>query len=165
VSTARYPDANENSTTVFLPPGATWFELNSTAALPGGQRVDHGDVPLGVFRIYVRGGSLLALQDGAPIQHTGQLGGALALHVYAGADAAFTLYEDDGESLDYAAARATAFAWREAARTLSWSVAAGGWAGGASDFTRMTVTLFEANATAPVAKGGLALGAAGSVSF
>jgi hypothetical protein len=65
-------------------------------------------------------GALVALQGGpTPIQHTGELGGQLALQIYAGADAAFTLYEDDGESLDYAAARATAFAWREAARTRS----------------------------------------------
>jgi alpha-glucosidase (family GH31 glycosyl hydrolase) len=166
VSVARYPDANENTTEVFLPAGADWFEFNSTAALRGGQTLRHEDVPLDVFRIYVRAGALVALQGGpAAIQHTGELGGELALHVYAGADAAFTLYEDDGESLVYDAARATAFVWKDAARTLTWTVSANGFAGGPNDFTTMTALLFAANASAPVARGGLALGAAGRVVF
>lgn len=166
VSVARYPDAAENTTTVFLPPGADWFEFNTTTALAGGQTVRFDNVPLDVFRIYVRAGAIVALQGGpARIQHTGQLGGTLALHVYAGVDAAFTLFEDDGESLAYDAARATAFIWTDATRTLAWTVADNGFSGGPNDFMLMTVSLFVANASAPVVRGGLALGVAGSVVF
>jgi alpha-glucosidase len=174
VSVARPPAPipGENVTSVFLPPGAQWFEFNSTLALAGGQTLVHTDVPLGVYRFYVKAGSLLALQgasaatSGAPIQHTGQLGGQLELHVYGGGgDAAFTLYEDDGESLDYGAARATAFAWAAATSTLSWSTTSNGFAGGPNDFVVLRALLFEVNATAPVVREGMALGANGSVVF
>ena len=172
VSVARPPAPipGENATSAFLPPGALWFEFNTTLALAGGQTVAHADVPLGVYRFYVRAGSLLALQgataSGAPIQHTGQLGGQLELHVYSGGgDADFTLYEDDGESLDYAAARATAFHWAQASATLSWATAANGYSGGPTDFTVLRALLFNVNASAPVAREGLALGGNGSVAF
>jgi len=167
VSVAREsPAPGENTTTVFLPGGAGWFAFNTTTQLAGGQRVTRTDVPLREFVFYVREASLLALQGGtAAIQHTGQLGGELALHVYGGGDAHFTLWEDDGESLDYATARATSFAWNQTARTLSWAVQGNGFAGGANDFTTLRAVLFEAGASAPVAKGGLPLLAPGSVSF
>ena len=171
VSVARppAPTPGENSTSAFLPPGALWFEFNSTLALQGGQTVEHQDVPLGVYRFYVRGGSLLALQGGpAPIQHTGQLGGELELHIYSSGseDADFTLYEDDGQSLDYGAARATAFHWAQGSATLSWGVSLGaGFSGGPNDFTVMRALLFGANASAPEVREGLALRVNGSVAF
>ena len=169
VSMARVggaPHPGENSSTVFLPGGADWFLFNTTAALPGGQRVSKADVPLAQFDFYVRGASLLALQGGAaPIQHTGQLGGALALHIYGGGDAAFTLYEDDGENLDYTVARATTFTWTQATRTLAWAVVGGGFAGGPNDFSVMQASLFEAAAAGPLVRGALPLLAPGQVTF
>merc|ERR1712187_575453 len=45
--------------------------------------------------------------------------------VYAGADGAFTLVEDDGESTDYRTGkglRTTALSWNDAAGMLSWKV-------------------------------------------
>jgi alpha-glucosidase len=167
VSVAREgPAPGENTTTVFLPPGVGWFPFNSTARAGGGQRVTRNNVPLNEYVFYAREASLLALQGGAAaIQHTGQLGGELALHVYGGGDAAFTLFEDDGESLAYGEARATTFKWSQAARTLSWTVAANGFAGGANDFTTLRAFLFEDGAGAPVVKGGLPLLAPGSVAF
>ena len=166
VSVAREaPAPSENTTTVFLPPGVGWFSFNTSARTAGGQRVTRENVPLNEFVFYVREASLLALQGGAaPIQHTGQLGGALTLQIYGGGDAAFTLFEDDGESLAYGTARATSFAWSQASRTLSWTVADNGFGGGPNDFTAMTAVLFEAG-KGPVEKGGLPLRAPGSVAF
>ena len=167
VSVAREgPAPGENTTTVFLPPGVGWFPFNATARLAGGQRVTRANVPLREFVFYVREASILALQGGAaPIQHTGMLGGELALHVYGGGDANFTLFEDDGESANYGVARATTFAWSQASRTLAWTVASNGFAGGVNDFVVMRALLFEAGAGAPVEKGGLPLLAPGSVAF
>lgn len=157
----------ENTTTVFLPGGGpSWFLFNSTSVLPGGQRVTKDSVPLGEFDFYVLAGSLLALQGGpSQIQHTGELGGLLTLHVYAGGSASFTLVEDDGESLDYDASRDTLFEWDEGARVLSWSVVRNLWEGGPNDFIQLEVALFVGGANGPVIKGGFALGSNGTAQF
>ena len=138
---------------------------------------------------------LQAQTGAAPIQYADQMGGALAVQarvllcqrggagssretpssavattqVYAGRDGAFTLVEDDGASLDYAtgdaaATRRTAWAWDDAAQLLSWNVT-GGFAGGPNLFTSASVTLFVANASAPVTKGPVTLGASGTLQF
>ncbi len=50
--------------------------------------------------LYVRAGSILPF--GPEIQYTGENPGApLTLCVYAGADARFTLYEDEGDNYNY----------------------------------------------------------------
>jgi len=159
--------AGENTTTVFLPPGALWFLFNTTMALPGGQTLSFTQVPLGDYKMYARGDSLLALQGGTPIQHTGQLGGTLDLHIYAGGgDAEFTLYEDDGESLSYDSVRATTFSWHQTTLTLSWAVLCqDGFSGSKNDFTNMRAVLFGVNASEPLMREGLALLAPGNVSF
>ena len=89
--------------------------------------------------------------------------------MYAGRDGAFTLVEDDGATLDYAggdaaATRRTAWAWDDAGRTLTWTVS-GGFAAGPNLFTTASVTLFVANATAPVTKGPVVIGVGGSLQF
>jgi len=162
----------ENTTTAYLPPGA-WFRFNSTAALPGLQRVTDRDVPLDALVLFVRAGAILALQappaaGARPPQRAAALGGALALHVYAGRDAAFTLVEDDGESKAYAtdplAARATRFTWHDGSRTLAWTVSGG--AGALPNaFVQMLPTLFVANASAPLAHAPATLGRAGSITW
>lgn len=89
--------------------------------------------------------------------------------VYAGRDGAFTLVEDDGATLDYAtgdaaAERRTAWAWDDSARLLSW-VVTGTFNSGPNLFTTASVTLFTANASAPVVKGPVTLGVSGSLQF
>jgi alpha-glucosidase (family GH31 glycosyl hydrolase) len=166
VSTSNGPDPNENVSTSVLPPGL-WYRFNSTEALPGLQTVTYADLPLSTAVLFVRAGAILALQRDV-IQHAGEVGGVLELHVYAGRDGAFTLTEDDGATTAYATApaaatRATAFAWSDATRTLSWKVA--GAYVGAQSFTSAEPVLFTANASAPVKHAPVALGASGSISF
>ena len=59
------------------------------------------------------------------LQHTDALpGGPLEVLVYGGADGAFVLVEDDGETTAYASGngvRRTSLAWDDGAATLSWS--------------------------------------------
>lgn len=157
--------ATENSTTVNVPPGL-WFAFNSTAALVGPLvALARDDVALDELVLYVRAGAILPLARDV-VQRTDDLGGALTVHVYAGADGAFDLVEDDGHSLAYqaGAVRRTAFAWDNAARTLSWTVS-GPFAGDANSFDTAWPVLFVANATAPVAHAPVPLGSGGSVSF
>mmetsp|Transcript_25574 Transcript_25574/g.79777 ORF Transcript_25574/g.79777 Transcript_25574/m.79777 type:complete len:222 (+) Transcript_25574:1010-1675(+) len=72
---------------------------------------------------FVRAGTVLPL---APVvQHTDALpGGPLEVQVYSGADGAFDLVEDDGETLGYeeGEVRYTHLRWDDAQRTLSWKV-------------------------------------------
>ena len=50
------------------------------------------------------------------------------VQVYGGSDGGFTLYEDDGATLDYkkggAHVRRTRFSWSQASKTLSWQASA-----------------------------------------
>jgi len=164
VSVVRRKSVDENTTTVWLPEGTGWYPFNSSVMEAGGQQITRTQVALADYVFYVKQGSLLALQGGtALIQHTGEIGGELSLHIYGGADATFTLYEDDGESTDYATARATIFSWTESSKTLVWTVDKGV-TGGLNEFTLLKASLVE-NGSPPQSKGGYKLGVAGSVSF
>lgn len=166
VSTANRPDPAENTTTSTLPPGV-WYAFNTTAALIGPQVVTYVDVPLTTNVVFVRAGAILALQRDI-VQFSSAIGGVLELHVYAGRDGAFDLVEDDGETTAYASAPATAtrvtsFAWADAARTLSWTVA--GTYSGPQTYTMAAPVLFTANASAPSYHAPVALGASDSITF
>ena len=160
-----FETATENSTTVNVPPGI-WFTFNSTSAVAGPlTALTRDDVPLEETVLLVRAGAILTLQRDV-VQHTDALGGALAVHVYAGADGAFELVEDDGHSFAYqtGAVRRTAFAYSDASRTLSWTVT-GPFPGDANSYSTMWPVLFVANATAPVAHGPITIGSGGSVAL
>jgi alpha-D-xyloside xylohydrolase len=65
------------------------------------------------------------------------------VQVYAGADGAFTLVEDDGETEAYrtqGGVRTTRLSWDDAAATLSW--VAIGPAGGAQSFSQLYVKYY-----------------------
>ena len=139
--------------------------------------------------VYIREGAILPLQA-ATIQYSDLIGGLLQVQVYAGADGAFEMVEDDGMTLDYntgntkgagaggRAAAATAIAaggattttkttnwsWDDGKKVLSYSV--DGTFTGENDYTSVQAVLFAAGASAPqyapVQK--LAL-AGGSISF
>lgn len=78
------------------------------------------------------------------MQYSDQLGGALQLQVYSGRDNKFTLFEDDGISLDYQTGvfKATDFSWNDSTRTLTWNVTRETSFSGAL-FTQMDVILFS----------------------
>jgi alpha-glucosidase len=106
---------------VYLPAG-DWFDGNTGKAVAGGQTLDLTPVPLDVIPFFVRAGTILPLgpvmqsttQSGdpleaaatsedalAPPQPAGESEDPLEVRVYPGADAAFSLYEDDGNNYDY----------------------------------------------------------------
>jgi alpha-D-xyloside xylohydrolase len=139
--------AEDNSTTAYLPglpAGQRWFEWGSaTATHVGPVTLSLADVPLDTVPVYVRAGGVLALAP--PVQYTDALpGGPLHVTVYGGADGAFTLYDDDGETTDYetaAAVSALALAWDDAAGCLTWTKT-GAYPGGPQSFTQLDVTAY-----------------------
>jgi hypothetical protein len=109
------------------------------------------DVALDELVLYVRAGAVLTLQRDV-IQHSGQVGGALLVHVYAGADGRFVMVEDDGESEDYATApetatRSTTWSWTDGARALCWTIS--GAFNGTGLFTAAEALLFVNGTAAP----------------
>lgn len=108
------------SRSVYLPstPGG-WYDFWTGAGTSGGQTID-APAPYDAIPIYVRAGSIIP--TGPEIQYTGEKSADPAtLHVYAGADGRFTLYEDDGLTYNYehgAFTRIPVF-WDDAKRTLT----------------------------------------------
>jgi alpha-glucosidase len=83
---------------VYLPKGG-WFDGNTGHAVAGAQTLDLTPVPLDVIPFYVRAGTILPL--GPVTQSTAEAEDPLEVRIYPGADAAFTLYEDDGNTYGY----------------------------------------------------------------
>jgi alpha-D-xyloside xylohydrolase len=80
----------------YLPAGAQWVDFWTGERYQGGQTV-MADTPLDRIPLYVRAGSILPMKSG--MQYASDAEDApLEIHVYSGADAHFTLYEDEGNS-------------------------------------------------------------------
>ncbi|OQB71269.1 MAG: Alpha-xylosidase [Bacteroidetes bacterium ADurb.Bin139] len=84
---------------VYLPRLNDWYDFHTGKYLPGGQQFT-ADAPLDTMPIYVKAGTILPV--GPEIRHTGEKpGGPITLCLYTGADARFTLYEDEGVNYNY----------------------------------------------------------------
>ena len=84
---------------VYLPAGALWYDFYSNRTFAGGQSIAAA-APLARMPLFVRAGSIVPV--GPAIEYTGEKPGApLTLLVYTGAGGHFTLYEDEGTTLDY----------------------------------------------------------------
>jgi len=106
---------------VYLPAG-TWFDWWTNEKLAGPRWIER-TMDLETMPIYVRAGAIIPLD---PVrQYTAQpVSEPTTLKVYPGADGAFTLYDDDGRSLDYLhGADPTAvwirFRWNDKTRRLA----------------------------------------------
>ena len=88
------------SRSVYLPPTTgDWFDFWTGASTAGGQTIDapaaYDSLPL-----FIRAGSIIPF--GPELQFTGEKpADPITLYVYAGANGAFTLYEDDGLTYGY----------------------------------------------------------------
>jgi alpha-glucosidase/alpha-D-xyloside xylohydrolase len=83
---------------LYLPPGA-WYDWWTGEKLAGARWIDR-PVDLATIPLYARAGAIVPLDP--PRRHTAEpVDEPTALRVHPGADGAFTLYDDDGQSLDY----------------------------------------------------------------
>lgn len=84
---------------VYLPRGWEWYDFWTNQRLMGGQSI-FAPAPIDRIPIYVRSGSILPM--GPSQQYVDERPGAsLELHVYAGHDGEFLLYEDEGDGYNY----------------------------------------------------------------
>ena len=105
--------------TKYLPKGAAWYDFWTGQRYSGGQSVtlqtSFDRVPM-----FVRAGSILPL--GPEMQYVGEKSwDNLEMRVYPGADAQFTLYEDEGDGYNYEKGAYTTilFSWNDRSRTLT----------------------------------------------
>jgi alpha-D-xyloside xylohydrolase len=111
--------ALDNSYATYLPKSAAWFDFWTNARYDGGQKVT-GHYALNRFPLYVRAGSIVPL--GPVVQYaTEKLDAPYEIRVYPGADARFTVYEDDNETYNYEKGQYAAYelTWNDAAKTLT----------------------------------------------
>ncbi len=100
-------------------PGGTWYDFWTGQPQPGSRWIT-APAPLGTMPLYVRAGSIVPL--GPEIQYAGQKAGApIELRVYPGADASFTLYQDDGTTYDYEKGEYSTIPmrWNDSAHTMT----------------------------------------------
>jgi alpha-D-xyloside xylohydrolase len=112
-----------------LPAGAEWIDFWTGVRHAGGRSVER-DYALDEFPLFVRAGSIVPL--GPVVEYTGQRPDApWEIRIYAGADASFTLYDDDGETYRYERGEhaTTALRWDDARRTLQVSARQGRYPG------------------------------------
>ena len=94
------PVTEQGATTkrVYLPAGADWYNYWTNERVHGGQWIEAA-APIDTIPLFVRAGSILPL--GGPIESTSQPQRLEKLRIYPGADADFTLYNDDGKTYGY----------------------------------------------------------------
>lgn len=103
--------------TVYLPAGCDWFNYWTNERLRGGQTIV-ADAPIDTLPLFVKAGSIVPL--GSEIQSAQQAGTILSVRVYPGADGAFTLFQDDGNTYEYEknGGKVTNLTWDDRAHQL-----------------------------------------------
>lgn len=103
---------------VYLPAG-DWYDWWTNARISGGQTITR-NVDLATMPIYVRAGAIIPVD---PIrQYTGEaVNEPTTLKIFRGANGSYTLYEDDGISLDYLKGKAawTTMSWNDQSKQLT----------------------------------------------
>jgi alpha-D-xyloside xylohydrolase len=121
--------ANATRRSVYLPLSPAWYDFWSGASTPGGKEIE-AEAPLDRMPLYVRAGSILPM--GPEIEYAAQNpGGPIELRIYRGADGAFDLYDDAGDSYDYEKGQHSVIPirWNESAGVLTFGKREGSFPG------------------------------------
>lgn len=87
------------SRSVYLPAASFWYDGRTGEVFEGGRTIE-AEAPLAAIPWFMRAGSILPMTTA--MQYVDELPEApYELHVYTGADAQFTLYEDAGDGYSY----------------------------------------------------------------
>ncbi len=119
--------AGATSRSIYLPAG-TWYDFWTGATLPGGATASVS-APLRLIPLFVRAGSIVPM--GPMVQYATENIDPLEIRVYTGADASFTLYEDEGDSYNYEEGKysTVAFTWNDSAKELTIGTRSGSYPG------------------------------------
>ncbi len=103
----------------YLPAGADWYDFWTNQVHKGGGTVKK-ECPLNILPLYVRAGSIVPM--GPVMQYATEKPDApYEIRIYPGADAKFTIYEDDNETYNYEQGQYAVYdmVWDDSARTLT----------------------------------------------
>ncbi len=116
-------DAGATSRRVYLPQASqeapsAWIDFWTGKSYDGGQWIE-ASAPLNRLPLFVRAGSLITTTEVAEYS-AAQKGKPITINIYPGADATFTLYEDEGDGYDYEKGEYAniQLQWDESRRTL-----------------------------------------------
>jgi alpha-D-xyloside xylohydrolase len=103
---------------VYLPNGTQWWDFWTGRRYEGGKWVT-ADAAFETMPLYVRAGSIVPM--GPEVQYSTEQRDPLEIRIYPGADASFSLYEDDNISYGYEKKEYSriAFSWSDAKRELT----------------------------------------------
>lgn len=103
----------------YLPKGTDWYEFLTGKRHEGGKEVEI-ESDIHTIPMFVRAGSILPLSDVKPSINERDWS-TLEVVVYPGADASFTLYEDEGDNYNYEQGKYTEIPmrWDERSQTLT----------------------------------------------
>ena len=122
-------EAGATSRSLYLPAAAGWYDFWSGERTTGNQAITAA-APMDRIPLYVRAGSILPLGPG--IEYGGEKPNApIELRIYRGANAQFTLYEDEGDGYAYehGAYATIPLSWDEASATLTIGARTGSYPG------------------------------------
>jgi alpha-D-xyloside xylohydrolase len=108
-----------HSRAVYFPGTGGWYDFWTGAAAAGGTTLDVA-TPYDSMPVHVRAGAIIP--TGPELQYTDEKpADPITIWVYAGADGAFTLYEDDGLTYGYEKGQFARIPlrWNDATRTLT----------------------------------------------
>jgi alpha-D-xyloside xylohydrolase len=109
----------EKSLTVYLPAGRNWYDFWTGEVTAGGSQIKTA-APIDLIPLFVKAGSIIPL--GPFLQFsTEKPADPLELRIYPGADADFTLYEDENDNYNYEQGvyATIGFNWKDAQRQLT----------------------------------------------
>ena len=103
---------------MYLPAGTDWYNYWTNERVKGGQTITV-EAPIDRIPLFVRAGSIVPM--GAAVESTHEAQAIERVKVYPGADARFTLFNDDGKTYAYeqGAGSVTELKWNEAAGRLT----------------------------------------------
>jgi alpha-D-xyloside xylohydrolase len=92
-------EAGATSRSVYLPEGCRWFDFWTGKMYNGGQEIT-ADAPIEKIPLFVKAGSIIPM--GPVMQYgTEKTADPVELRIYPGADATFTIYEDENDNFNY----------------------------------------------------------------
>jgi alpha-D-xyloside xylohydrolase len=115
---APVTDQGATSREVYLPAGSDWYNYWTNEKVHGGQTIQV-NAPIDVIPLFVKAGSIIPTGD--QIDSTAEKQNIKDVKVYPGADAEFTLYDDDGLTYAYESGKSTIthLRWDDASGHLS----------------------------------------------
>ncbi|MDE6290095.1 MAG: glycoside hydrolase family 31 protein, partial [Muribaculaceae bacterium] len=92
-------DPGVDSREVYLPAGADWYDFWTGKRFVGGETID-APAPINRLPLFVKAGSIIPTTEVVEYS-AASVGKPLAIDIYPGKDATFTLYDDAGDSYDF----------------------------------------------------------------